>query len=124
MAKGALMGGIPGAIIGGVRSSGMLDNAFKGPGLFSPLSGGERFGVGSAGAAMYGPRGATYTASNGSILGGLGNGYSTRTSGTYGWTETVDPSGSVIGIDYGKGGGLASIFSGMFDGGKSGGKSK
>ncbi len=115
--RGALkggLGGIPGAVIGGLNAAMTRNN--PGPGgkglgdaLFNNPFGGynsptDRFGVNSADEAIGGKRGGTYTASNGTTLTGLGGNFGhERHSSKYGWTETVDPTGSVIGITYADG---------------------
>lgn len=100
---GLALGGLPGAAIGGI--GGLLGNRL-GPGFDAAVPSGDRFSVGSGlqgiRGALSGARGATANSlSNpGMSVTSLGNGQSLRRSENFGWTEVVDPSGSVVGINY------------------------
>jgi hypothetical protein len=103
IAIGGLLGGLPGAAMGGLR--GLLGGRMP-PGFDAGMPQSDRFSVGSGlsgiNAALGGPRGATAKSlSNpGMSVTSLGNGQSLRRSDKYGWTEVVGPDGSVVGIRY------------------------
>jgi hypothetical protein len=126
IAKGGILGGLPGAAIAGL---GLLGDRL-GPGFDAGMPQSERRSVGQGlsgiMAALGGARGDTAKSlSNpGMSVTSLGNGQSLRRSDRFGWTEVVGPNGNVVGINYDdpNGGGiLGSLSRGMqsqFGGGR------
>jgi len=128
MAKGALFGGIPGAVFGGAKATGAFDGLgerlggmFGGQTPFAPSFSAGR-GLGAISSVMGGGLGPGATAWSNSNPGisvtGTPWGFE-RTNSQYGTTEAFNPDGSTRGM---VSGGLAGLLSGLFDGDRAKGK--